>query len=136
MSEYDLHRKTNLPSQVAFNSATKSFTPSAEIPDTQLTDLLARRDRPRARSGCAFCNYAYEVAQWMFFATNLPRFGILGMWGGLSTAALRTSPGQIKTGAGELFSYIEMVHRGGFGSLCCKGFGHAASRCAGGVVVV
>lgn len=144
MSEYDLHRKTNLPSQVALRSATKSFTPSAEIPDSQLTDLLVRRVHPRPQGSNTFCNCAREFVQRMFFATKLLRFESLGMDGGLSTAASRTFLGQIwplccmHAGefGGQLLSYFEMVRRGCFGSLCCKGFGHAALRCAGGVVVV
>ncbi len=113
MSEYDLHRKTNLPSQVAFRSATKSFTPPAEISNSQLTDLPARHGHPRPQGGATFCECAYEFAQWMFFATNLLRFKIVGMGRCLSTAVLRRYLGQIKqlcclhAGEAGSLSYVE-----------------------------
>lgn len=123
MSEYDLHRKTNLPSQVASKSATKSFIPSAEIPISQLTDLPARCGRPRSQSGnvYVFCDCANESVRRGVSATNLFRFGILGIGRGLSTVISRTSPGQKKCFAAS---------RQGGGRLICpvqKWFAEAAS---------
>lgn len=79
MSEYDLQRKTNLPSKVALRSAMKSLRPSAEIPNSQLTDLLARRDFMRLQGAMSVATAHMSYSQLMIFAINQPRSWFRGV---------------------------------------------------------